>query len=174
MDEPTSSLPRQDVERLFGLIGRLRADGVAVVYISHFLEEVRAIADDLAILRDGRTVWTGTADQLTDSQIISHMVGRDVAELFPSRQHRPSDRVRLEADGVSVAGRVREASLRVRGGEVLGIAGLVGAGSHRVAAWADGSRATIGWRSPVSRWACRTARVACAMDTAGCGTRLPQ
>ena len=128
MDEPTSSLPREDVERLFGLIRRLRSDGVAVVYISHFLEEVRAIADDLSILRDGRTVWTGTADALTDPQIISHMVGRDVAELFPSRAQPPADAIRLEAAGVSVAGRVHDATLRVRAGEVLGIAGLVGAG----------------------------------------------
>ena len=128
MDEPTSSLPREDVERLFGLIRRLRSDGVAVVYISHFLEEVREIADDLSILRDGRTVWTGTADALTDAQIISHMVGRDVAELFPVRKHRPADTIRLEATGIAVAGRVRQASLQVRAGEVLGIAGLVGAG----------------------------------------------
>ena len=92
MDEPTSSLPREDVERLFGLIRRLRSDGVAVVYISHFLEEVRAIADDLSILRDGRTVWTGTADALTDPQIISHMVGRDVAELFPAPRTAPCGR----------------------------------------------------------------------------------
>lgn len=128
MDEPTSSLPREDVERLFTLIGRLRSQGVAVVYISHFLEEVRAIADDLTVLRDGRTVWTGTADALTDPQIISHMVGRDVAELFPVRRQPPSDTVRLQAEGVAVEGRVREASLQVRAGEVLGIAGLVGAG----------------------------------------------
>src|SRR5690606_31464326 len=89
MDEPTSSLPREDVERLFALVGRLRARGVAVVYISHFLEEVRALADDLSVLRDGRTVWTGTADAVTDAEIIGHMVGRDVAELFPPR--RPLD-----------------------------------------------------------------------------------
>jgi ribose transport system ATP-binding protein len=128
MDEPTSSLPREDVERLFALIGQLRASGVAVVYISHFLEEVRAIADDLTVLRDGRTVWTGTADALTDAQIISHMVGRDVAELFPSRRVPVREAVRLEAEGVRVEGRVEQASLRVRAGEIVGIAGLVGAG----------------------------------------------
>jgi len=128
MDEPTSSLPREDVDRLFGLIRQLRSDGVAVVYISHFLEEVRAIADDLSVLRDGRTVWTGTVDALTDAQIISHMVGRDVAELFPTREHGPGDAIRLDAAGVSVGTRVKDASLRVRAGEVLGIAGLVGAG----------------------------------------------
>ena len=128
MDEPTSSLPREDVERLFALVSRLRARGVAVVYISHFLEEVRAIADDLTVLRDGRTVWTGTVDALTDGQIIGHMVGRDVAELFPARRDRRVGDVRLDAEQVSVEGRVHEASLRVRSGEVLGIAGLVGAG----------------------------------------------
>jgi ribose transport system ATP-binding protein len=128
MDEPTSSLPREDVERLFDLIRRLRAGGVAVVYISHFLEEVRAIADDLSVLRDGRTVWTGTVDALTDPQVISHMVGRDVAELFPTRRQGPTDAVRLDAEQVGVQGRVREATVRVRAGEVLGIAGLVGAG----------------------------------------------
>jgi ribose transport system ATP-binding protein len=99
-----------------------------VVYISHFLEEVRAIADDLTVLRDGRTVWTGTADALTDAQIISHMVGRDVAELFPSRRVPVREAVRLEAEGVRVEGRVEQASLRVRAGEIVGIAGLVGAG----------------------------------------------
>ena len=128
MDEPTSSLPREDVDRLFGLVRRLRDHGVAVVYISHFLEEVRALADDLTVLRDGRTVWTGTADALSDGQIIGHMVGRDVAELFPTRRERPRETVRLEATDVRVEGRVLDASLRVRAGEILGIAGLVGAG----------------------------------------------
>ncbi len=128
MDEPTSSLPREDVERLFDLIRRLREAGVAVVYISHFLEEVRAIADDLSVLRDGRTVWTGPAAALTDAQVIGHMVGRDVAELFPTRQQRPTGSILLDAEDISVEGRVADASLQVRAGEVLGIAGLVGAG----------------------------------------------
>jgi len=128
MDEPTSSLPRADVDRLFGLIGQLRDRGVAVVYISHFLEEVRAIADDLTVLRDGRSVWSGAVDALTDAQVISQMVGRDVAGLFPSRRRPPTAPVRLQADDVSVGRRVQRASLQVRGGEILGIAGLVGAG----------------------------------------------
>ncbi len=128
MDEPTSSLPRADVERLFDVIRRLRAQGVAVVYISHFLEEVRTIADDLSVLRDGRTVWTGAADALADAEIIGHMVGRDVADLFPARRSGPGEAVRLDAQDVAVEGRVGAASLRVRAGEILGIAGLVGAG----------------------------------------------
>ena len=128
MDEPTSSLPREDVTRLFDLVRRLRDDGVAVVYISHFLEEVRELADDLTVLRDGRTVWTGAVTALDDAGIIAHMVGRDVAELFPTRRSGPTGDVRLAAEAISVEGRVRGASLQVRAGEVLGIAGLVGAG----------------------------------------------
>src|SRR5690606_20521236 len=86
MDEPTSSLPREDVDRLFALVRRLRARGVAVVYISHFLEEVRALADGITVLRDGRTVWTGAVEDVSDAQIIGRMVGRDVADLFPPRR----------------------------------------------------------------------------------------
>ncbi len=129
MDEPTSSLPREDVERLFALVGRLRARGVAVVYISHFLEEVRALADDLTVLRDGRTVWTGTVDAISDGEIIGHMVGRDVADLFPVRRERDASApVALRVEGFAAPPAVRQADLTVRRGEILGIAGLVGAG----------------------------------------------
>ena len=128
MDEPTSSLPREDVTRLFDLVRRLRDDGVAVVYISHFLEEVRELADDVSVLRDGRTVWTGPVGELDNAQIIGHMVGRDVADLFPARRRPPAETVRMAVADVSVAGRVHGATLQVRAGEVLGIAGLVGAG----------------------------------------------
>ncbi len=126
-DEPTSSLGREDALRLFGLIDRLRERGLAVVYISHFLEEVRRVADDVVVLRDGRSVGGGAVDQLTDRGIIRLMVGRDVNELYP-RTPRTPGRVVLELD--ALAGRIkpREASLTLRRGEVLGIAGLVGAG----------------------------------------------
>jgi ribose transport system ATP-binding protein len=129
MDEPTSSLPREDVERLFTLIRQLRDRGVAVVYISHFLEEVREIADEVTVLRDGRTVWSGPLGTVTDAQIIGHMVGRDMAELFPVRQTRPDDsRECLHVEGFAAPPVVRAVTLRVRAGEILGIAGLVGAG----------------------------------------------
>jgi ribose transport system ATP-binding protein len=129
MDEPTSSLPRDDVDRLFTLIGQLRDRGVAVVYISHFLEEVRAIADTVTVLRDGRTVWSGAVDAIDDAGIIGHMVGRDVAELFPARVSGPDDqRECLRVEGFAAPPAVRDVSLRVRAGEILGIAGLVGSG----------------------------------------------
>jgi ribose transport system ATP-binding protein len=83
MDEPTSSLQRADVERLFALIRRLRASGIAVVYISHFLEEVREIADRYTVLRDGRSVETGDIRPVTDDHLIRQMVGREMQGLFP-------------------------------------------------------------------------------------------
>ncbi len=129
MDEPTSSLPREDVDRLFALVRRLRARGVAVVYISHFLEEVRALADDITVLRDGRTVWTGAVEDVSDAQIIGRMVGRDVADLFPPRRALDASAPEaLRVEGFAAPPAVRHVSLSVRRGEILGIAGLVGAG----------------------------------------------
>src|SRR5690606_2711061 len=113
-------LPREDVERLFALVGRLRARGVAVVYISHFLEEVRALADDLTVLRDGRTVWTGTVDAISDGEIIGHMVGRDVADLFPARRELDASApVALRVERFAAPPAVRQADLTVRHGEIL-------------------------------------------------------
>ncbi len=127
MDEPTSSLGAKDVERLFDVIGRLRDRGVAVIYISHFLEEVRAVATRFTVLRDGETVATGDLGETTDRQLIASMVGRGVDELFPRIERVPGDVV-LELDALSGVKLPRGASLRLRRGEVLGIAGLVGAG----------------------------------------------
>ena len=171
MDEPTSSLQRADVERLFALIRRLRG-GIAIVYISHFLEEVRDIADDLSCCATA-AVWTGTADALTDEQLISHMVGRDVAELFPTRQHRPPTRCGWTPRACRRRGRVQRREPRVRAGEVLGIAGLVGSGRtellRALMGLEDGrSAAAVGGRPG------RAAREARAVDTAGGRARLPE
>jgi ribose transport system ATP-binding protein len=127
MDEPTSSLGAEDVERLFAIVGRLRDRGVSVIYISHFLEEVRRVASRFTVLRDGETVASGDLDVTSDSQLIAHMVGRDVAELFP-RTARKVGEVVLELDALSGVVLPRGASLSLRRGEVLGVAGLVGAG----------------------------------------------
>jgi ribose transport system ATP-binding protein len=127
MDEPTSSLPRGDVERLFATIGRLSAAGVAVVYISHFLEETRAVASAFTVLRDGRTVGTGTLSSVTNDELIALMVGRTVGELFPRRAGRPTHDVALEVAALAAPG-LREASFSLRRGEVLGIFGLMGSG----------------------------------------------
>ena len=128
MDEPTSSLPREDVERLFALIRRLKASGVAVVYISHFLEEVREIADRYTVLRDGRSVATGRLAGTTNDALIAHMVGRPVDALFPERAPAPQADVLADVVDLSAPPAVRKASIQLRRGEILGIAGLVGSG----------------------------------------------
>jgi ribose transport system ATP-binding protein len=127
MDEPTSSLPRGDVERLFALIGRLSATGVAVVYISHFLEETRAVASSFTVLRDGRSVGSGPLAAASNDEIISLMVGRTVSELFPKRDRASAGDVALEVNGLTAPG-LNQASFSLRRGEVLGIFGLMGSG----------------------------------------------
>ena len=127
-DEPTSSLPRREVEALFDVIRTLTAGGAAVIYISHFLEEVRALCDDYAVLRDGRAVGAGALDGVTESRLVSLMVGREVRDLFPKVPHTPGETL-LTVDALSGAGGVPDGvSLEVRRGEILGVSGLIGAG----------------------------------------------
>ncbi|MEX2119740.1 MAG: sugar ABC transporter ATP-binding protein [Pirellulales bacterium] len=126
-DEPTSSLAAQDVERLFSVIRRLKASGIAVIYISHFLEEIRAVADRFLVLRDGRTVGEGILAATSQAEIVSMMVGRSVTELFPSVAHQPGSEI-LTVRDVSGRSMPRQVSFSLRRGEILGIAGLVGAG----------------------------------------------
>jgi ribose transport system ATP-binding protein len=128
MDEPTSSLQRADVDRLFALIGRLRAQGLGIVYISHFLEEVREIADVFTVLRDGRSVASGPIGGVTNEQLVSHMVGRPVENLFPHRTAQAPGDVALAVRGLAASPAVRSATFELRRGEVLGIAGLMGSG----------------------------------------------
>jgi len=127
LDEPTSSLAGDDVERLFALIRRLREQGLAIVYISHFLEEVLRIGDRYTVLRDGRTVGTGQLANVTAPDLVALMVGRELKELFPRSKRAPGE-VLLEVRGLGGAVKPEAASLELRRGEVLGIAGLVGAG----------------------------------------------
>jgi len=126
-DEPTSSLTQSDARRLFDVIGRLKKSGYGIVYISHFLEEIRQICDRYTVLRDGRSTGHGTLADATESQIISLMVGRTVDELFPKVPHVAGEALLHLAD---LTGRrmPRDVSLVLRRGEILGIAGLVGAG----------------------------------------------
>jgi ribose transport system ATP-binding protein len=126
-DEPTSSLTGRDVERLFTVIRRLRDDGIGIIYISHFLEEVRAVSSRYAVLRDGRSVGGGDLIGTSEAGIVSQMVGRSVDELFPTVPHTPGD-VILAIEDVSGLAMPQGVSLDVRRGEILGIAGLVGAG----------------------------------------------
>ena len=128
MDEPTSSLQRADVDRLFTLIGRLAGQGVAVVYISHFLEEAREVAGAFTVLRDGRTVASGALEPVTNDELIAHMVGRSVDTRFPRRARGPAEGLGLEVRGLAAGPAVREASFALRRGEVLGVFGLMGSG----------------------------------------------
>jgi ribose transport system ATP-binding protein len=128
MDEPTSSLQRPDVERLFALIRRLAGGGAAVVYISHFLEETREIADHYTVLRDGRSVATGRLAGVANDALIALMVGRTVSELYPARPAKLEGEAALEVSGLAAPPVVRSASFVVRRGEILGAFGLMGSG----------------------------------------------
>ncbi len=134
LDEPTAALTDTEGEILFAILERLRARGVGMVYISHKLDEVFRLADRITVLRDGRTVSTDEAGALDKPRVIARMVGREVTDLFPTTTRTPGE-VIFEARGVTVedpnvAGKylVHDVSFAVRRGEVLGIAGLVGAG----------------------------------------------
>jgi ribose transport system ATP-binding protein len=128
MDEPTSSLEGADVERLFALVRRLVARGIAVIYISHVLEEVRRIADRYTVLRDGRSVASGAIAETTNEALITHMVGRAFGGLFPTRQRSGPGGVVLRVRGLRARPRLEHASFDLHRGEILGIAGLLGSG----------------------------------------------
>ena len=122
MDEPTSSLERADVDRLFTSIRKLCARGIAVVYVSHFLEEIREIATRGVVLRDGRSVWTGRLEEIPDEDLIRHMIGRPVEAVFTAAEPR------APGPPVLAVASIANATFEVRRGEILGIAGLVGSG----------------------------------------------
>jgi ribose transport system ATP-binding protein len=126
-DEPTSSLNQNDVARLFDVIDRLKRAGHGVVYISHFLEEVRRVADRYAVLRDGENAGEGRIADVSDAAIVSLMVGRTVDQLFPRVEHAPGATI-LSLQNLSGIGVPDDITLELRRGEILGIAGLVGAG----------------------------------------------
>lgn len=127
LDEPTSSLTRRDIDNLFSMMRRLRDKGLGIIYISHFLEEVRAITDRFTVLRDGASVGSGKTADVSDEDIIRMMVGRDVEDLYPRAPHC-SGEVALRIDRLAGDLKPLSASLVLHRGEVLGIAGLIGAG----------------------------------------------
>ncbi len=127
LDEPTSSLPKPDAERLFATMRRLAAQGQAIVYITHFLEEALAVSDRYSVLRDGRLVESGATAGVPPERIVTAMVGRAGAEAFP-RSVRRAGAPLLEIEGLAGLTRPHDASLTVHRGEVVGIFGLVGSG----------------------------------------------
>jgi ribose transport system ATP-binding protein len=131
MDEPTASLTDHEIEALFTIMRNLKAQGVAIVYVSHRLEEVFRICDRVSVLRDGRFVGERAIAQTSCDDIVKLMVGREIHDRFPRREATPGA-VRLQVDGLADRGHIRDINFEVRAGEVLGIAGLVGAGRTRV------------------------------------------
>jgi ribose transport system ATP-binding protein len=158
MDEPTSSLSHDDVERLFGLIRRLKAQGLAIVYISHFIEEVKAVSDRVVVLRDGRNAGGGATSEISSDAIVQLMVGREVNDLYPHSARQPGE-ILLELNDLQPGG----ATLSLRRGEIVGIAGLLGAGRTRLLRTIFGLEPVRSGRirisvysgpaSPAARWA---------------------
>ena len=129
MDEPTATLTASETERLFALIAQLRADGVTVVYISHKLDEVERVTDEVVVMRDGQFVAQQATAGLGRHAMARLMVGREIADLYPPRDPRPSEgAAALRVEGFGVPGWAQDWSFAVRPGEILGFAGLVGAG----------------------------------------------
>jgi rhamnose transport system ATP-binding protein len=132
-DEPTASLTDREVESLFALFGTLRTQGLGIIFISHRLEEISAIADRVTILRDGETIATRNAREVPREGLIEMMVGRPIASVFPKREV-PMGEIALELRNVSSrAAGLHDVSLSVRRGEILGLAGLIGSGRTQVA-----------------------------------------
>jgi ABC-type sugar transport system ATPase subunit len=132
MDEPTAALSDHEVAALFRAIGRLKARGVAVVYTTHKMDEVFRLADRVSVLRDGRLVGTSSATELNPARLIAMMVGRELADIFPQRTP-PTEEILLEVSGLTREPAYRDVSFQVRRGEVVALAGLMGAGRTEVA-----------------------------------------
>ena len=131
-DEPTSSLTETEVEHLFRIINMLRDQGCGIIYISHKMEEILRISDDVTIMRDGQWIATEPASQLTMEKIIKLMVGRELTNRFPPKTNTPGE-VALEVEGLTAMySHVCDVSFRLRKGEILGIAGLDGSGRTEV------------------------------------------
>ena len=127
MDEPTSAITDREVATLFEQIRRLKSQGVAIIYISHKMDEIFRICDTITVMRDGKYIGTGSASELDEQALIRMMVGRDIHDVCP-KSVVPIGETVLEVRGLSYANRVKDVSFTLHQGEVLGIAGLVGAG----------------------------------------------
>ncbi|MDR0357464.1 MAG: sugar ABC transporter ATP-binding protein, partial [Clostridiales Family XIII bacterium] len=146
MDEPTSSLSDTEVEHLFKIIRSLREEGCAIIYISHKMEEILRISDEVTIMRDGQSVGTWHSSELTTDLIINRMVGRDLSHRFPPKDYVPTDsETVLEVKNLTAAAErsFRDVSFALRKGEILGIGGLVGAQRTELVEAIFGLRRTV-------------------------------
>ncbi|TNM67193.1 sugar ABC transporter ATP-binding protein [Streptomyces sp. NP160] len=146
MDEPTASLAKHELENLFGLVERLTARGIAVVYISHRMDEIRRIADRITVLRDGSVSLSDRVDVLTPADIVEAIIGRRLAGdlVYRERPRDPDAPVLLEATGIASADVLESVSVTVRAGEVVGLAGLMGSGRTEFARVVSGIDAPTG------------------------------
>ncbi|HEY3414004.1 MAG TPA: sugar ABC transporter ATP-binding protein [Armatimonadota bacterium] len=162
LDEPTSSLSERDAERLFDVIAILRSQGHAIVYISHFMDEIQRVSDRLTVLRDGKMIGTRITGDATPDDIVTMMVGRKIDSLYP-RSNRPLGEPLLQVAGLAGVSKPESAGFVLHRGEVLGIAGLNGSGRTELLRALFGLDAIrrgeirlgvhIGWASPARRWA---------------------
>jgi ABC-type sugar transport system ATPase subunit len=133
-DEPTSSLSQEEAKRLHALVRQLREEGITIIYVTHFLEEILALANRITVLRNGRVVETVDSADATVNSLIQGMLGRDLSTTFPARVPLPADApVRLVVDDLSREGAIESVSFEIRRGEIVGLAGLVGSGRSEVA-----------------------------------------
>ena len=143
MDEPSAALTHREVDALYAQVDRLRAEGVALMFCSHRLDEVSHLADRITVLRDGSVVRQAVRGELTEDGMATAMVGRDLADIFPDKGDGGRETL-LEVAGLSVPGQVEDVSLTLHKGEVLGIAGLVGSGRTELAEGIVGLRPATG------------------------------
>ncbi|MFK4133127.1 sugar ABC transporter ATP-binding protein [Pseudomonas luteola] len=132
MDEPTSAITEKEVAHLFSIIADLKAQGKGIIYITHKMDEVFQIADEVAVFRDGSYIGLQRAESMDGDSLISMMVGRELTQLFPERT-APTDKVMLSVRNLSLDGIFKDVSFDLRAGEILGIAGLMGSGRTNVA-----------------------------------------
>lgn len=133
LDEPTATLTEPEIERLFAVIRDLKSEGAAVIYVSHRLAELSQVADEITVLRDGQVVNRLDAQTATEDELVRSMIGRNIDRFFSHGDSRINERVRLSVDGLGRKGVFSDISFSVRSGEVVGLAGLVGAGRTEVA-----------------------------------------
>jgi len=132
MDEPTSSISNQEVEALFATINRLRNLGISILYISHKMEEIFRIADDITVIRDGKSIITGSASEFTNDSLITNMVGRPIENIYP-KEELPVGDIVFEVKKLCSQDTFKDVTFDIRKGEIVGMAGLVGAGRTEVA-----------------------------------------
>lgn len=132
MDEPSATLTSKELENLFSIIRNLKAQGITVIYISHRLDEIFELCDNVTVMRDGAVIDTKPIGELTRSQIISLMIGREMGEEYPARECAATEEVVLKAEHLTREGAFEDISFQLHKGEILGLAGLVGAGRTEI------------------------------------------